>query len=235
MERLDKFIASQTGLSRTQVHEKLRVGAVRVNGAVERKKDRKIDPNNDAVCLDGEEISYRKFLYIMMNKPAGLVSASRDPKMKTVIDILPPEMKRKGLFPAGRLDRDTTGLLIITDDGDLAHKMLAPGKGVFKSYLAALDGPVGDREKEMFAKGIEIDGGELCLPAYLDIAEDGMSAVIRICEGKYHQVKRMFEAVGRRVVALKRLSIGALSLDESLGEGECRFLDESERDRLLTN
>lgn len=235
MERLDKFLASQTGLSRTQVHEKIRTGAVKVNSATEKKKDRKIDPLKDTVCFEGNEIAYREFLYIMMNKPAGLVSASRDPKMKTVIDILPPEFRRKGLFPAGRLDRDTTGLLIITDDGDLAHKMLAPGKGIFKRYLAQLDGCVGEREINAFEKGIEIDGGELCLPAGLEPIGDGSSAVVKICEGKYHQVKRMFEAVGRYVTALKRLSIGALNLDETLEEGECRLLEASEIDELLKN
>lgn len=235
MERLDKFIASQTGLSRTQAHEKIRAGAVCVNGKVERTKDRKVDPEKDDVTLSGQSVVYRKYIYIMMNKPGGVVSASRDPKERTVIDLVPSDMKRKDLFPAGRLDKDTTGLLIITDDGEFAHRMLAPGKGVYKKYHAVLRSPVGDDEVRRFAEGVEIDGGEVCRQAHLYPDSDGCGAAVEICEGKYHQVKRMFAAVGNEVLSLRRLSVGAVDLDEALKEGECRLLNDDEVAGLLKN
>ncbi|MBQ9993521.1 MAG: rRNA pseudouridine synthase [Clostridia bacterium] len=234
MERLDKFISSQSGLSRKQARDRIWRGAVTVNGKVEKLIDRKVDPEKDEILLDGHSVTYREYLYIMMNKPQGYVSASRDRDEKTVLDLLPPEFARSGLFPAGRLDKDTEGLLIITDDGEFSHKMLAPGKEVYKTYIAQLDGPVTSEQADAFRKGITLSSGEQCLPATIEDIGDNL-ARIRICEGKYHQVKRMCAATGRKVLALRRVSIGALQLDETLASGECRLLSEDELCKLLKN
>jgi len=234
LERLDKFISSQSGLSRKLARERIWKGAVTVNGKTEKSTDRKIDPEKDTICLDGKPVSYIEFLYIMMNKPKGYVSATRDRDERTVLELLPEEYRRSGLFPAGRLDKDTEGLLIITDDGAFGHSMTAPGKEVYKTYIAKLDTPADAAAVEAFKNGIELDGGEKCRPAKLDILEDSFVRV-RICEGKYHQVKRMCAAVGRHVEELRRISIGALSLDEALEPGQCRLLAEEERALLLKN
>lgn len=232
MERLDKFISAQSGLSRKLARERIWKGGVTVNGKTEKSADRKIDPDSDTICLDGKPVSYIEFLYIMMNKPKGYVSATRDRDERTVLELLPPELRRTGIFPAGRLDKDTEGLLILTDDGAFGHSMTAPGKEVYKTYIARLDAPIDNSAVESFRNGIELDGGEQCRPAELKILQDTFVQV-RICEGKYHQVKRMCAAVGRHVEELKRVSIGALDLDESLELGECRLLTENERGLLL--
>ena len=234
MERLDKFISSQSGLSRKLARERIWKGYVTVNGKTEKSTDRKVDPEKDTICLDGRPVSYIEFLYIMMNKPKGYVSATRDRDERTVLDLLPEEYHRSGLFPAGRLDKDTEGLLIITDDGAFGHSMTAPGKEVYKTYIARLDAPADQAAVEAFHRGIELDGGEVCRPAKLEILDDSFVRV-HICEGKYHQVKRMCAAVGRHVEELKRISIGALDLDEGLAAGECRLLTEEERALLLKN
>lgn len=234
MERLDKFVSSQSGLSRKLARERIWKGNVTVNGKTEKTTDRKIDPDKDEICLDGKPVSYIKFLYIMMNKPKGYVSATRDRDEKTVLDLLPEEYRRSGLFPAGRLDKDTEGLLIITDDGAFGHSMTAPGKEVYKTYIATLDAPADKSAAAAFREGITLDDGEKCRPAFLDILEE-CDVRVRICEGKYHQVKRMCAAVGRHVEALRRISIGALDLDPSLAPGECRLLTEEEKAKLLVN
>jgi len=234
MERLDKFISSQSGLSRKLARERIWKGSVTVNGKTEKSTDRKVDPEKDTICLDGKPVSYIEFLYIMMNKPKGYVSATRDRDEQTVLDLLPEKFRRSGLFPAGRLDKDTEGLLIITDDGAFGHSMTAPGKEVYKTYIARLDAPADQSAVEAFHRGIELDGGEKCRPARLEILDDCLVRV-RICEGKYHQVKRMCAAVGRHVEELRRVSIGALQLDPELSAGECRLLTENERELLLKN
>ena len=180
----------------------------------------------------GEPVTLRRTLVLMMNKPAGVLSASRDSRAKTVVDLLPPELSRRGLFPAGRLDKDTEGLLILTDDGDLAHRMLSPKSHVYKLYEAELDEPVGEEDVRLFAQGLR--AGELeCLPAQLFPGEDPRVARVRIREGKFHQVKRMFHAVGKEVIHLRRLSIGNLSLDPSLKPGEARLLSEEEQAKIF--
>lgn len=234
MERLDKFVSSQTGLSRKLARERIWKGSVSVNGRPEKSIDCKIDPEKDAVCIDGRPVSYIEFLYIMMNKPKGYVSATRDRDEQTVLDLLPEKFRRSGLFPAGRLDKDTEGLLIITDDGAFGHSMTAPGKEVYKTYIALLDKSAGEAEINAFRAGITLDGGEECRAAFLRPL-DGNRAEIKICEGKYHQVKRMCAAVGLHVEELKRVSIGALGLDEALAPGECRLLTEEEKEMLLRN
>lgn len=227
-ERLDKLISAQTGLSRRDAARAIRGRRVTVNGEECRSGDARIDTDRDSVTLDGAALSFSRNVYYMMNKPPGVVSATEDRTERTVIDILPAGLRRRGVFPAGRLDKDTTGLLLLTDDGDFAHRMLSPGKHVDKTYIALLDRDPEDDAGERFAGGIVLADGTRCLPAEaVRVGEGEYRVTLR--EGKYHQVKRMFAALGSHVVALRRISIGGLSLDESLGEGEVRELTEDER------
>ena len=229
MERLDKFLVSQNIGSRKEAARLVRGGAVTVNGQTANDPAQKLDPAVDLVTVDGREVAYRKHLYIMMNKPTGVLSATEDKHAPTVLDLLPPDLQRRGLFPAGRLDKDTTGLLLITDDGDFAHRMLAPKSHVYKRYQAVTERPVTQEDVEAFAAGIR--RGELQFaPARLWSGEEGGRpvALVEIREGKFHQVKRMFEATGNRVLELRRLAVGGLALDPALGPGECRLLSEEE-------
>lgn len=228
-ERLDKFLTSQNICSRKEAAKLVKAGAVTVNGAPARDSAQKIDPNSDRIAVNGEEVTYQKYLYIMMNKPAGVLSATEDSRAETVLDLLPPELYRRGLFPAGRLDKDTNGLLIITDDGDFAHRMLSPKKHVYKLYEAATARPITESDKTAFAEGI-VSGEQTFAPARLwSESKNGTEfAMTEIREGKFHQVKRMFKAVGNEVITLKRLRIGGLQLDESLKEGEARLLTDAE-------
>ncbi len=221
--RIDKFISSQNLGSRKDVSIFLRKSLVTVNDIVVKNSSMKIDPSTDKVCLDGKLIEYSKFIYIMMNKPKGLLCATRD-RAKTVLDIVPDELKRRELFPAGRLDKDTTGLLIITDDGEFAHKMLSPKSHVYKLYRAKLDTAITEDDIKAFANGIKVKEFDF-LPCELIIDKSQEnSAFVKIREGKFHQVKRMFGAVNKTVIELERLEIGMLKLDETLGQGECRKL-----------
>lgn len=231
MQRIDKLLTSQGFGSRKEVGALLRAGRVTVDGTAVRSGETKADAERQTVAVDGKVICYKEFIYLMMNKPAGVISASNDPKAETVVDLVPPTLRRRGIFPAGRLDKDTTGLLILTDDGDFAHRMLSPKKGVDKLYEAVLDGPVGQAEAEAFRRGIVFADGTVCLPAGLCVLREGENPLVqvRIREGKFHQVKKMFRAVGRTVLALRRVQIGALKLDPALQEGECRELTEEEK------
>ena len=233
-QRLDKFIASQGTLSRSETVRLIRQGRVTVDGAVCRDPARKIEESSCAVTVGGEPLTYQKFVYLMMNKPSGILCVSRDPKVPTVLDLLPPALRRKGLFPAGRLDKDTVGLVLLTDDGEFAHRLLAPKKDIVKRYLVRLDGPLTEEHVRLFAEGVTLADGTPCRPATLKILEEGDTplAEIGITEGRYHQIKRMFGVVDRGVVWLKRLSMGPLVLDESLGEGEVRPLTDEEWSRL---
>lgn len=226
--RLDKFLANENIGSRKVVGTLVRSGAVTVNGQAVRRADEQIDVDRDEICVNGKPVRYNAHIYIMMHKPAGVLTATRDSRAQTVLDLLPPEMRRRGLFPAGRLDRDTTGLLLITDDGDFAHRMLAPKSHVYKRYEAVLDLPVEEADVKRFAAGIQ-SGEDLFAPATLEISSnDPHTAWVEIREGKFHQVKRMFKACGKTVTALKRLSIGALKLDPALRPGEVRVLEPQE-------
>ncbi len=224
-QRLDKFIASQGTLSRSETTRLIRRGLVTVNGVVCRDTACKIC-EDDAVTVEGKPIVYQKFVYLMMNKPSGVLCVSRDPRVKTVVDLLPPEHQRKHLFPAGRLDKDTVGLVVLTDDGDYAHRMLSPKKSVAKCYHARLDGPLSEEDIVAFRKGIVLADGTLCRPASLRILEDDDNplAEVVITEGRYHQIKRMFGVRGLGVDFLKRISIGKLQLDPLLKEGESRYM-----------
>lgn len=233
-QRLDKFLASQNLGSRKEVSKLIRAGAVTVNGLVVKDGAQKLEPETDRVAVNGEGVAYREHLYLMMNKPAGVLSATEDSHVRTVLDLLPPELTRRGLFPAGRLDKDTTGLLIITDDGDFAHLMLSPKNHVYKLYEAVTQRPVTQADIAAFAAGIS-EGGQKFAPARLWTGEkDGReTAMTEIREGKFHQVKRMFQAVGNQVISLKRLKIGGLWLDETLPEGDVRILSGEEIDLIF--
>lgn len=220
--RIDKFAAEQTGMSRADAKAMIKRRQITVNGTPVTSGDVHVDPENDEIFIGGKHIIYREHLYIMLNKPAGTVCAVKDELSPTVLELIPPELRRKGLFPAGRLDKDTEGFVFITDDGALAHKMLSPRSHVEKEYEVTLEKSAKDDYKEIFASGMTIDGGEKCLPAEIIFTEDSKKVRLIICEGKYHQVKRMMEAVGNKVVFLKRIRIGGIILDPDLPLGECR-------------
>lgn len=228
MQRLDKLLCSQGTLSRREAGQLIRGGKVTVDGAVCRTPDRKVDPTAAAITVNGQSLCYKEHVYLMLNKPAGILCVSRDPKARTVVDLVPPELRRDGLFPAGRLDKDTTGLTLITDDGDLAHRILSPKKEIFKQYAVTVDGSLGETERAAFAAGVTLEDGTLCRPAVLTVTDPSGKALVEICEGRFHQIKRMFKAVGRTVVALDRRRIGGLWLDPALKYGECRELTEAE-------
>lgn len=231
--RLDRMLSGEGLGSRKEIKQLMDGGVVTVNGKCVSKPEIKIDTSKDSVCVGGKQIIYREHIYIMMNKPAGVISASNDPKEHTVIDLLPKSLQRPGLFPAGRLDRDTEGLLLITDDGNFAHEILSPKKHVYKQYTAILDSPVTFEEKSRFENRLVIDGGFICLPAKLEVLE-GTRVRITIFEGKFHQIKRMFETLGHKVLYLKRTSMGGLGLDRSLKPGQAREITEDEL-KLIKN
>lgn len=232
MERIDKILALHNFGSRKEVGALIRKGGVTVNGSPVKKGDEKIDPERDEIRVLGEPVLLRRHMVLMMNKPGGVLSASRDPKAETVVDLLPPELYRRGLFPAGRLDKDTEGLLILTDDGDLAHRMLAPKSHVYKLYQARLDKPATREDAALFAQGLR--AGELeCLPAELILGDDPCEVQVRVREGKFHQIKRMFHAVGKEVIYLKRLAIGNLKLDPTLALGQTRLLTAEEITKIF--
>lgn len=231
-ERLDKYISSQSALSRKEAQKAIRDKRVTVNGEVVRAVDLKTDPDSDTVTLDGQALSYKKYVYYMLNKPPGVVSATEDRIEKTVLDILPEELRRTGIFPAGRLDKDTTGLLILTDDGDYAHRMLSPKKHVDKRYIATLDRSPDDSICERFKEGITLGDGTLCKSGQAMILDNSRVEVV-ISEGKYHQVKRMFAALGYHVETLERIQIGALRLDSALSLGEVREMTAREADAVF--
>lgn len=235
MMRLDKFLCETGFGTRSQVKDLLKKGQVTVNGAVAKKSEQKIDEHKDRVICQGIEASYEKYVYYMLHKPAGVVSATEDKREKTVLDLLKLEDRRDGIFPVGRLDKDTEGFLLLTDDGDLAHRLLSPRKHVDKTYYAKIAGSVTEAHIERFREGLDIGDEKKTLPAMLEIlASEPETSEIRITihEGRFHQVKRMFEAVGCKVTYLKRLSMGAVALDETLAPGDYRPLNEKERELL---
>ena len=235
-DRLDKILASQNIASRSEAGVMIRRGAVSVNGTIVKKADFKVDTLEDEVTVGGRVLNIRKYLYLMINKPSGVLSAARDTRPATVVDQLPEALNRRGLFPAGRLDKDTEGLLIITDDGAFAHRMLAPKSHVFKQYEAVLAKPVSNQDISRFAKGLELND-MICLPAELKVLKEGSNpmVLVKIREGKFHQVKRMFLALGNEVLKLKRVQIGALKLDDSLAPGAARELLEEEINSIFAN
>ena len=248
--RLDKYLAQMGAGTRSEIKKAIRAGRVTVNGVkasdpavhvkITDKQPRKKSggepvpaEEDDEVCLDGVRIAYEEYVYYLMNKPAGVISATEDPRQKTVLDLMDGQL-RKGLFPVGRLDRDTEGLLLITNDGELAHRLLSPRHHVDKVYFARLDGPVSETARKMFAEGLRVDETLTAMPAQLEVTGPADEVRVTIREGKYHQIKRMFEAVGREVLYLKRLSMGPLALDESLPPGAYRRLTEQEESAIIS-
>ena len=226
--RLDKFIVSCGMATRSEVKKLVKQSRVTVDGITAVKSDEKIDENTSVVCLDGEQLNYREFIYLMLNKPSGYVSATYDAKLPTVIDLVPEEYLHFEPFPVGRLDIDTEGLLILTNDGKLAHELTSPKKHVYKTYYAELDADMEDADIEIFKNGIKLDEDFTTLPAELVITEDRKKVYISICEGKFHQVKRMCQKVGKNVAYLERVKMGGLELDGSLERGTVRELKDNE-------
>ncbi|MDC7951840.1 pseudouridine synthase [Liquorilactobacillus mali] len=235
--RLDKFIADANGLTRSQAKKLIKDGSVSVNQKNIKQTKYQVDAKLDVVQLEGTTVIYQKYSYYMMNKPKNVVSATSDDSEKTVIDLI-AETKRKGLFPVGRLDKDTTGLLLLTNDGELAHKLLSPKKHVTKIYQALIAGEVTEETIKIFAKGITLRDGETTKPAILKILATNSKkketkVEISITEGKYHQIKRMFGAVSMKVQELKRVQMGNLKLDEKVNLGEYRELTSEELSNLV--
>ncbi len=235
--RVDKLLSNMGKGSRNEVRDALKYGQVKVNGTVVKSGKLKVDVEEDEVLFQGVRVKYQKNIYLMMNKPQGVISATEDNRHETVIDLLQEDVNFYNVFPVGRLDIDTEGLLLLTDDGNLAHNLLSPKKHVPKLYYAKIDAKVTELDVNKFAGGITIDDGYQCKPAELNIiasSETESEIELVIYEGKFHQVKRMFEAVGKNVIFLKRMKMGALSLDETLEKGAYRELTQEELDRLLS-
>ena len=234
MMRLDKYLCETGFGTRSQVKDLLKKGQVMVNGEVVKKPELKINETTDQILCQGKKASYQKNIYLMLHKPAGVVSATEDNREKTVLDLVRPEDRKNGLFPVGRLDKDTEGLLLLTDDGELAHRLLSPKKHVDKTYYAKIDGQVTEEHVKQFREGLDIGDEKKTLPAVLTILLSGPVSEIEVTihEGRFHQIKRMFEAVGCKVTYLKRLSMGSLVLDETLPPEEYRPLTEAELEGL---
>lgn len=235
LERIDKIISSQGLYSRKDVKTIIRKGRVTVNGKCVKNSDIKVNVETDIITVSGEKLIYKKYIYVMMNKPGGVISASRDKNAKTVLDLLPENLFREGLFPAGRLDKDTEGFVLITNDGDLAHRILSPRNHVPKTYIAVIDKPVDDSIIEAFRNGVVLSEETVCKSAELRVLESGEyhKVEVIISEGMYHQIKRMFLHFGIKVMYLKRTRIGYLDLDPDLGAGESREIVDKEIEKLL--
>ncbi len=225
MMRLDKFLCETGFGTRSQVKGVIKKGLVLVNGKVVKRPEHQVEEERDCVVCEGKPAQYQKFVYWMLHKPAGVVSATEDRKERTVVDLLPEEA-RKGVFPVGRLDKDTEGLLLLTNDGELAHRLLSPKRHVEKRYYAEVEGRVMEEHVQRFQEGLDIGEKRITMPAKLEIVTSGeiSEVYVTVCEGKFHQVKRMFEGVGCRVRYLKRVEMGGIVLDEGLRAGECREL-----------
>lgn len=229
-QRLDKIIASTGKWSRREVKELARRGLVTVDGAAVRSVEEKFNPEAVEIAVNGETLRYRRYTWIMLNKPAGYLSATEDGRGATVLDLLPRELQRKKLFPVGRLDKDTEGLLLLTDEGGLAHALLSPRRHVDKVYYARTAGRLTEEDCRALAAGLSLTDGLRCLPAGLEILSAGeeSEALVTLREGKFHQVKRMLAARGKPVTYLERVRVGNLPLDRELSRGAFRFLTEEE-------
>ena len=227
MMRLDRFVAETSGLTRSQAVKMIRAGTVLVNGVPVRKPDLKIDESRETVTVSGQKCEYRRYRYYLLDKPTGVITATNDRKQETVLDLFPREIQRQGIFPVGRLDKDTSGLLLLTNDGEYAHRIISPKSGIEKVYYARVTGELSPQDAERFRAGLVLEDGTRCLPAELEIR--GVSeCLVTVMEGKYHQVRRMLAAVGKPVLTLRRLSIGPLHLDPALQTGQYRELTEGE-------
>lgn len=232
-ERFDKIIATQFNISRRDARIAIRRGKATLDGKILRDFGALVNIDAD-ITFNGQALNYKEYVYILMNKPKGVLSATSDKNKKTVVDLVPENMRRPGLFPVGRLDKDTTGFLIITDDGDFAHKAISPKYEVYKKYLVTLDGALNQKMVKVFAEGIVLADGTQCRKAELEIVGTNIARV-KICEGKYHQIKRMFGVVGLGVNELKREAVGSLALPENLAEGECVELSTDQIKAIFTD
>lgn len=233
MERLDKILANTGRWSRKEARELVRAGRVTVNGVVAVSPEEKWDPVAQFL-VDGMPVSGERLVYLMLHKPAGLVSATEDPRQPTVLELLPEHLKRVGLFPAGRLDKDTEGLLLLTNDGEMAHRLLSPRRHVDKTYFVRVEGALDAADTAAFSAGMTLGDGLVCMPAGLELLEEANTAIVTLREGKYHQIKRMLASRGKPVRYLKRLTMGPLSLDPALKRGEWRPLTGEELAALRT-
>ena len=233
MTRLDKILSTQLNISRTDAKQMIKKGRVSVNGIPAKSGDVKV-ADADIVAVDGNKISYSRFVYIMMNKPKGVISASDGKGEKTVVDLVPSDMRRRGLFPAGRLDKDTTGFVLLTDDGEFAHSILSPSRHIDKTYVVTLDKPVTPEAVADFRSGMELNGEKLMQADAEIISEDATICRVVLRQGLYHQIKRMFKKHGLTVLELKRVKMGNLPLDDSLLPGECRYLSQKELDLICS-
>ena len=228
MIRLDKFLSDATAYSRKEIRTLVKRRAVVVNGTAAQNADMKIDETKDAVCVNGDPVLYRKFIYLMLNKPQGFLSATEDDRDPVVVDLVPDELKHFAPFPVGRLDKDTEGLLLLTNDGQFDHELMSPRKNLYKRYYAELDLPATPEDIQLFAAGMEFKEFT-AKPARLEIdPENPRKVYVEISEGKFHQVKRMCERAGKNVLFLKRIAIGSLKLDENLECGKVRELTPEE-------
>lgn len=232
-ERLDKLISSQSMMTRSDASRLIKGGCVKINGVTVKNTAEKVDGTSDVIEINNERFVYKKYIYIMMNKSTGIVSASRDPKEKTVIDIVPQALKRPNLFPAGRLDKDTTGFVLITDDGDFAHNILSPKHHIEKTYLATTDVLIEDEYLDNIRNGMT-SGEDTFMPSEIELIENDKNPVYKIIlhEGKYHEIKRMIGASNANLTALKRIKMGNLSLDDNLQANECREITEEEKNMI---
>lgn len=231
--RLDKIIANQFNISRKDAKIGIKQGKVKVNGVTVKSFSEIVDTQSE-ITFCGQAMDYKEYIYILMNKPKGVLSASNDKSRKTVVDLVPEKWRRAELFPVGRLDKDTTGLLIITDDGDFAHRAIAPNKNIYKTYEVILDGVVTQQAVDAFSKGVILADGTLCKKAILNPIFEN-KAEVKISEGKYHQIKRMFGTVGLGVNELKRTALGGLKLPQELKEGECRLISDKDISLVFTS
>lgn len=235
--RLDKLLSNFGYGTRKEIKQIAKQGIILVDGKVTKDTSVHVDPVSSVISVNGKVLNYRKYIYLMMNKPAGIISATWDPSHRTVIDILPEEYRCFDLFPVGRLDIDTEGLLLITNDGKMAHFLLSPKRHVPKKYYALVEGYVNEQDAKSFNEGIILDDGYKTLPAQLEIIKQAnySEVYVTIHEGKFHQVKRMFQSCGKKVKFLKRLQMGTLKLDESLMPGQTRELTEEEIENLSSS
>ncbi len=226
--RLDKFLSITGTASRSETKRAVRNGDVTVNGVQVKSSETQINPEADTVTVGGKTVIYRKNTYIMLNKPEGYVSATDDKKSKTVLELLPDDVRTRNLFPCGRLDKNTLGLMLITDNGDLAHRLLAPKSHVTKKYRFQSSLPISTLDAARFEDGLILEDGYVTKPARIELDKDGKSGIITLTEGKYHQIKRMLEALGNKITYLERITFGSLTLDPALERGEWRYLCEEE-------
>ena len=227
LTRLDKLLSDMGIASRRDIKELIKKGRITVDGSAATQPELRIDPESSRVELDGVVLSYSRHHYYMMDKPSGVLTATEDNRQKTVLDLVTPEMRRMGLFPVGRLDKDTSGLLLLTDDGDFAHNVISPKSEVEKLYYAKVEGKADENDVKAFKEGLILGDGTRCLPAGLKWIGEGQ-CLVTLMEGKYHQVKRMLASRGKPVLELRRLSIGRLKLDDSLSAGGFRELSQEE-------